>query len=76
MVEKILSSEEVNKNLSKVLLHLEQELSNVKKDVDVSREEQRGSEILIPQNTREEELNTLLEKKIGEYEKLLQMKES
>ena len=35
-MQKIFSSEEINKNLSGVILNLEQELSHLKGDVDVS----------------------------------------
>ena len=43
--DKYHSIEEINTSLSKMVLHLEQELAHYKGDVDVSKEVQQGSEL-------------------------------
>ena len=53
-MEKIYSSEEINNNLSKIIVHLEEELSNYKGDVDVSGEVQKGSAIESDNRGRED----------------------
>ena len=44
--QKLKSAEEINTNLSNIVVHLESQLSRYQNNLDISMQEQRGSEIM------------------------------